>query len=235
MATLLSICQDAAAEIGLPVPASVASNQDTAIVKLFRYAKKEGRELSKRGYWQVLRSEQTFTSLAQETQTSMIPTDFDRFVNGTFWNRTAKRPLVGPVTPQEWQTIKSWSSSPMQDTFTMRGSDILINPVPPAGQTFAFEYMSKNYCTDSGGTPKAEWTLDTDIPLLPEELFILGVRWRFLQGEGFDFQSVLATYEGQVKQALIGDTPKRTLNMSGNNDFGGRMPGVVVPEGYWNV
>jgi hypothetical protein len=233
--TLLTICADAADEIGITRPSSITGSQEPTDQKLFRYAKKEGRELLKRGYWQGVRQEQTFTTLAQETQTAMIPADFDRFVNETFWNRTRRRPLLGPVTPQQWQNLKAWTSSPVQDTFIIRGSDVLIDPAPPAGETLAFEYISSYYCTDSGGTPISVWTADTDLPRLPEELFILGIKWRFLEGEGLPFENALANYEAQVRQALTGDTAKRTVNMAARSPYGSPRPGIVVPEGDWSV
>jgi hypothetical protein len=233
--TLLSICQDAADEIGIARPTAIVGSQQPEVQKLLRYAKKEGKEIIKRGYWQGIRKEQTFTSLAQETQTSMIPSDFDRFVNGTFWNRTRRRPLLGPVTPQEWQNLKAWTSSPVQDTFIIRGSSVLINPAPPAGETFAFEYISKNYCESSGGTDQSVWTVDTDLPLLPDELFVLGIKWRYLEGEGLPFENAYANYESQVRQALTGDTAKRTVNMAARSPYGSPRPGIVVPEGDWSV
>lgn len=233
--TLLQICQSAADEVGIMRPDAVIGSQAPEVQKLLRYAVKEGREVIKRGYWQGLRSEQTFTSLAQESQTNMIPTDFDRFVNETFWNRSRRRPLLGPVTPQQWQNIKAWTTSPVQDTFIVRGSNILISPVPAAGQTFAFEYISKNYCQSSGGTAQSVWTADTDTPRLPDEIFVLGVTWRYKQSEGLPFENDLGAYEGQIKQYLTSDTAKRTISMSQSQVGMNGRPGVVVPEGDWSI
>lgn len=232
--TLLSLLQDAADEIGIRRPAAVVSSADTEVQKLLRYAKKEGLELPKRGEWQELRTPSTFTSLATETQTGMVPSDLARFVNETFWNRSARRRLFGPLNSQDWQTLKAMSSSPIVDTFTFYGSNILIQPVPTAGETYAFEYISSKYCQSSGGTAQTVWTADDDTARIPEEVFTLGVIWRFLAGEGLPYQQAQATYEKQIAQYLTGNKPKRTVDMTGGGDYG-RAPGIYVPEGYWNI
>lgn len=231
--TLLTIVQDAASEIGLPRPSVVVGNNDVNVLRLLRYAKREGKEILKRGDWQNLRAESTFTSLAQETQTAMVASDLDHFVNETFWNRTRKRPLFGPKTPQEWQTIKGAVSSVAVDTFTYRGTAILINPVPAAGQTFAYEYISNKYCQSSGGTAQAVWTADTDTARLPEELFTLGVIWRFKKGRGQPFEAEFQEYNFQIGVALMHDQPRIALNMAGEGRGWG--PGIGVPEGSWNL
>lgn len=232
--TLLSLTQDAADEIGIRRPTSVIGSSDPEVQKLLRYAKKEGKELPKRGEWQELRTPSTFTSVATETQTGMVPTDLARFVNETFWNRSARRMLFGPLNSQQWQTLKAMSSSPIVDTFTYYGNNILIQPVPAAGQTYAFDYITRNYCADAGGTPLAVWTADTDVGRIPEEIFTLGIVWRFLQGEGLPFQTAQATYETQIRQYLTGNKPKRTVNMATGGEWN-RYPGIYVPEGYWNI
>jgi hypothetical protein len=233
--SLLTIIQDAAKEMKLGVPASVIGNPDVEVVDMLRFAQRLGRELPLRGEWQTLRTPSTFTSLAQEEQTGMVPTDLARFINETFWNRSRKRPLQGPMDAQQWQTIKSWTTSPTQDTFTVYGSNIHINPVPPAGETFAFEYITNQFCRSAGGVAQASWLADTDTARIPEELFTLGIVSLYLRSEwqpgAVDAE---ARFEKQVRQYLTSDGPKRTVSMAGGSEYG-RYPGIVVPEGYWMV
>ena len=143
--SFLTIIQNAAlVTIGTDV--STTYSQTPEVKELVYYAKQEGRELVKRGDWRVLRKEMTYTTLGQEEQTSFIPSDCDHFVSDTIWNRTRRLPIWGPVTPQEWQNIKAWTTSPIKDTVYIRGSSALVAPVLPAGQTIAAEYITKNYC-----------------------------------------------------------------------------------------
>ena len=231
--SLLTICIDAADQIGLRRPASVIGNPDPEVQQLLNYAQLEGKELPTRGEWQGLRTPALFTSLASEVQTGMIPTDFARFINETFWNRSRRRPLMGPVTPQQWQNIQAWTTSPLQDTFTVYGGDIYVTPAPPAGETFAFEYVSNNFCKSATNTPQSSWLADTDVARIPEELFSTGIAWRFLEQAGQPrYQALQAKYETRIRQLLTNDQPRRTISLSQSPEYG-RYPGIVVPEGYW--
>lgn len=231
--TLLSIIQGACDRSGLSRPPAVVSSTDQQVRELLALANEEGLQLSRRHDWQKLTKEATFTSVATETQTAMVPSDLDRFVNGTFWNRSQRRQFVGPLSPQEWQQIKAMTTGPIPENFRFRGSNILIQPVPTAGETFAFEYVSTQWCESSGGTDQSEWAADTDVALLPERLFVLGVTWRFKQLKGLPFTEDLAMYDGQVNQAILRDRPMRVLNMaSASRD---RRPGIFVPDGDWNL
>ena len=141
--TLLTTLQDVAVKIGIDRPSSVIGSTDTTVKELLSFAQEEGKSLSKANDWQILIKEQTFTTTATETQASAIPSDFDRFVNETFWNRSKYRTLTGPLTPQEWQAVKASTISPVTDCFRYRGGSLLIAPTPTAGETMAFEYVSK--------------------------------------------------------------------------------------------
>ena len=229
--SLLTIGQDAADQLGIVRPSTVYGNAAVEVRKLLRYANQAGRHLCKLD-WQELRTEKTFTSLAAETQTAMVATDLDHFVDETFWNRTSKRPLYGPKTPQEWQTIKATVTSGVVDSFTYRGTDILVNPTPTAGHTFAYEYISTKFCESSGGTPAAAWAADTDVARISEELFTLEIVWRYKHGEGLPYQDDFNVCE-EFKKKLFGqDTMRRTISMTGDGMRTG--PGVIVPEGSWS-
>lgn len=234
--SLLSIIQDAAREIGLPKPTTAFGNIDENIAQLVRLSNKEGNELVLKNDWQALQKEQTFTSLAQETQTAMIPSDFGHFINETFYNRTRKRTLAGPLTPQEWQVQKSLTSTVVIDAFRQRGNNILVVPVPPAGDTFAFEYVSKYWVdTDDDGIGEASaWAADTDVSLLDEELVTQGVIWRYKMARGFDYAEDFRTYEMTFQRLKGDDGGRRTLDL-GRSHMVRRPVAPQVPEGSWNL
>jgi hypothetical protein len=232
--TLLTIAQDAADQVGIVRPSVVYGNSAVEVRKLLRYANQAGRHLCKLD-WQELRTEQTFTSLAAETQTAMVPSDLDHFIDETFWNRTRKRPLYGPKTPQEWQAIKGSVTSAVVDSFAYRGTDILINPTPTAGHTFAFEYISTKFCQSAGGVAAVAWAADDDTARISEELFTLEIVWRYKHGEGLPYQDDFNVCE-EFKKKLFGqDSPRRTLGMAADRMAWPGTPGVMVPEGSWSV
>jgi hypothetical protein len=100
--TLLTICQDAAKEIGIPSPSTLIGSTDTTNIQLTAAANREGKNLVSGYDWQVLIKEELHTTLAAESQGALttIATDFLRFSNDTMWNRTTDRKYYGQVMQQ---------------------------------------------------------------------------------------------------------------------------------------
>ena len=233
--SLLTIVQSACRRIGQPVPNVVATATDATVSQLFEMANEEGVELSKAGDWRVLRQEKVFLTLAQENQTNMIPTDLGYWIDETFWNRSSRRPIYGPISSQQWQAWKAFDTFPVMDVFYFRGQDILVQPVPPAGETYAFEYSSSLWCQSAGAVGQSEWMADTDTGILDERLMKLGLLWRFKQARGLAFDDDKATYDAQVQQALAQDSPRSTHSFADAADWRRLRPGIVIPEGSWPV
>lgn len=215
--TLLSICQDAADEIGIQQPSSIISNADPDAQKLLRLANKVGKRLMKGYAWQVLRKEQTFTSVATETQTSILPSDFDRFVSETFWNRTDKVLLSGPIHATEWQSLKALNySDETRPKFVHRGSSVLVIPTMSAGKTLAFEYVSQNWCQSSGGTGQTAWAADTDTGVLDEELLTLALIVAHLATEGLPLDQPLNDFNKYCDRMIKNDQPDGNILVAGD-------------------
>lgn len=233
--------QSAARLIGIPSPSTVIGNTDPQVAELLACAQDEGFDLSRRGTWQVLMTVKQFSAVATAVsgtnyaiQTGAVPNDYDRFVQETFWNRTRKRPLYGPVTPQEWENLVAWTSSPVVDTFRFVGSNIWIIPAPTAGDDMAYEYISQNWCQDASGSGLSQWEADDDTGVLDERIMALGIVWRFKQKKGLPFQADYDKWDARARQALVQDQPQRTINF-GDAYSTGRRPGIAVPEGSWDV
>jgi hypothetical protein len=234
--SLLTIVQNAARRLGITAPSVVISSSDQNVIKLLGLSNQGGRELARRANWQALTKEKTFTSLAQESQTGAIPADFDRVVNDTLFNRTRKRKVLGPLTPQQWQLQKSVVASVVTDSFRIRGNAILILPSPSAGDTYAYEYLSSYWVdTDQDGTGDATaWAADDDTSLVDEELLTLDLVWRFLKANGLDYAEAFNTFEAQAQQIVARDGAKTLISLAGDYDGDrARYPGVQ--EGSWSL
>lgn len=228
--TLLTLVQGAALKIGVDRPNTVIGNQALEVMELLELANEEGKELVRRGDWQVLRKGLSFTSIAGETQTGMVPNDYDHMISGTIWNATKHRKIDGVVSPQIWQQIKSSNVGTIYDTLYMRGGDFLLSPTPAGGDVITGEYVSKNFCRSAGGTAQAEWLADDDAGILPEQIMKLGLVVRYKMQKGLDATADLAHYETQVTLALGMDKPARKLNFASGDAAGF---GLIVPEtGY---
>ena len=232
--TLLTLAQAACDIIGMPRPTSVMAGADQTARTMLSLAQREGRALARRWTWTALRKQQTFTTVAQTVQTGAVPSDFDRMVSETFWNRTDQLRVVGPVTPEEWQGLVASVALPIESAFQMRAGQIELYPVPTAGETYAYEYVSSQWCQSAGGTGQSAWAADTDTGLLDEELTTLGLVWRFKQSRGLDYAEDMTTYEEQVLQAMARDGTRRTARLAREIDYGAaHYP--MVPEGNWAV
>lgn len=231
--TLLTIVQSACDRLSLPRTTVVATATDQTVRNLLALAQEEGQELAAFGPWQVLRKEHTFSTVAAELQVSSLPTDLGAFVNDTCWNRTKTRPMAGPVSPQDWQRLKALTSSPVVDTFTIRGNAFRIIPTPAASETIAYEYVSSQWCESAGGADQSAWAADTDTGILSERLMSLGLIWRYKKSRGMSWDIDYAQYEYERNQALAQDSLKPVLDMAGGGGWRPGPPGITTPEGSW--
>lgn len=220
--SLLTICRAAADEIGIDRPAIVAASAQPEAQKLYRYANKVGNALMKAYAWAPLRAEQTFTSISQEIQTNALPDDFDRFLPETFWNRSKRELLVGPVTEVEWQSRKAQAITQFdRPRFIHRGSDILVTPTLAFGDSMAFAYVKNTWAQSSAGAAQTKFLADDDTTVLDEELITYGVIFEFLSGDGQPAQIPLAQYRDRLKQLTKSDRPASGV-LSAGDIFGRR-------------
>ena len=213
--SLLSIIRDVSGRLSLPQPTVVAASTDKQVIQLMALANEEGKSLASRTRWQALNEEQTFVTVAATIQPTALPADFDRFIDNSFFNRSTRRPMTGPISPRQWQWLKAQPAySTAYLMFRERTGQFLIIPTPAAGQTIAYEYVSKNWAKSGAGAPQASFLADTDTSFLDEELIGLGVRWRFLRAKGLDYAEEMSTYEEQVEQAVARDGGATALSIS---------------------
>ena len=233
--SMLTIIQNAQKRMGLDVATSVAGNSDDTAVKLLALLNQAGEELAQEYPWQALQREATFTTVAAETQGAMetLAPGWLYIVNQTIWNRSLRRPVFGALTEQDWQLLKSSSVQGPFQQFRIMGGNLMFIPAPPAGQTCAFEYITKLWATDSTGvTGKSAFDDDADVALLDEQLLTLSLIWRFKQSNGLDFAPELQMYNLRLGNAEARDAGKQALDLDGRPRV--LMPGVMVPQGNWN-
>ncbi len=235
--SVLTTIQYVCGRTNVPVPSSVLGTVDTQVQQMLRLFEEEGTDLSKRGDWQGLTNEATLVSLATEDQgalTSIATNGFRYIKNECFWDRTNKLPILGPLSDQQWQTLKAVTITGPRYSYRIRGGHLLINPVPTAGYTWAFEYISKNWLLGIDGTTYKQYaTLDTDTILLPEDLVLMGLRWRWKKEKGLDYAEDFETYEEQVKNELGRDGAKKKLSM--DQTVQDPRPGIFVPMMSWDL
>ena len=217
MRNLLTLVQTAAAEIGFPAPPTVVSNTDDTAVQMLALANREGKELSTRtgglGGWHQLTQTQTITTVSGQIAYDE-PANLSYYVNQSGWDNDKRIELMGPLSAQTWQFLKhSLLGTGYGTKFRVIDGQINLDPAPGDGQTFTFEYYSNQWCQSAAGVPQSVFTSDTDTPLLPDDLFILGIKWRFLRAKRLDFAFELDEYKNAVDREMSRASQSRVLSL----------------------
>ena len=177
------------------------------------------------------------TTLTFAKDTYPEATDFDRFINGTAWDRTNRWALLGPDSPQ----LDEYHRSGIVTTGPRRHFRQVGNLVagtyrlwpPPAIQDtpfqIAWEYISLNWVRVHGSSTLASsFANDDDMPILDSQAIILGTKWRFLEAKGIPTAaSMQVEYRDYVSQLIARDGGAPTLNMGRRFE-----PYLLSP---WNV
>ena len=222
----------------LPVPATVIGSSDQQVLQVKALLEEEGIDLTKRIASQATTFEASITTLAVEDQgaiTAYATNGFSFIKNRTIWDRSSRLPIVGPLDGEDWQMLKAVVSTGPRYQYRLRGNHLLINPIPTAGLSWYFEYGSKNWILGADGTTyKQFFTLDTDTLLFPEDLVLMGLRWRWKKEKGLEYAEDFRTYEMQLKDFAGRDGSKRTLKMDmPQRQWSG--PGIYIPSGSWKI
>lgn len=201
---------------GLPIDTIVASVDSSSQVTLNNAASQTGA-----GTFQFGQSDYA------------LPSDFERPIDNTFWDRSRFWAMRGPLSPQQWQLYKSSviGNASIQRRYRFRqisgtpGSMRLsIDPVPlDNGSALVFEYVSNAWCQSAVFALQTAWAADTDLGVLSEYLLRLGIRYRILRRLGMSYAEELDEYERQCDKAVAHDggapildlTPTQQLSLLG--------------------
>jgi len=161
-----------------------------------------------------------------------VPADYARLENDTIFNKSNRWAVLGPKSPQEWQWIKSSyvTAGPMM-RFRIMGNALTLWPMPSTVLTIGYEYVSKNWALSAGGVGQPSLLLNTDTSLLPDNLLILGCKYRFLDAKELsssaafeEFNRELIKFKGQNAGAdklnLAPRAADRLLTTSNSPDSG---------------
>lgn len=238
--SLLTICQDAADEIGIAAPSSVIGNTEPDVQKLFRMVRKVNQRLTNRIQWNSLRRQREYTLIGQSEQTDIFPTDLQRMIPETFWNVTQQFNIAGPKTPVEWQSLRAQQyDNDVSSKYTIQGRRLFMIPNPRAGDKSEFEFQSNEIVVSETGTPQTEWLSNTDLPVIDGELLTYGVIYMFQKSEGLEyldsyneFMDYLQIAIGNSRQAEDVMVAADFFNWTRGRHFDGQ-PYAGATRGWW--
>lgn len=234
--SMLTLIQSFCRRTNISVPSTVLGSTDAQVLQVLALLEEECDDLAQRGDWQQLTYEATHTTLAAESQgdiNTIATNGFDRIKPNTFWDRTLSLPVY-VIDGTDWQQSKANNISGPYTQVRLRGDTLIAIPTPTAGSTWAFEYISKNWAVDSGGTSyDSEFNADSDEILLPNKIVKMGLRWRWKKEKGFDYDEDFQTYERMIEKALGSNNMRRNINLDERPTM--PQPKIYTPDGGWNL
>lgn len=216
--SLLSMVQQAVAELGLPSPSFLVGNTDNSAVQLLALANRSGEEIAAQagswGGWPQLRKEYTVT-ISGGIDNYAFPTDIQYLIPSTGWSRSYRWQLLGPLEAQEWQVLKSGISPTGPRTrYRIMAGKIYFDPVPSAAQDIAFEYYSNAWCQSQANVPQTAFAADNDTFILPDNLLVLSMKWRVLRAKGLDYTQEKDDFDAALERALSRAGSSRSLPLN---------------------
>lgn len=234
--SLLTICQQAADEIGIARPSAVASSTDQTVRQLMTLASRSGKLLAGRRDWTALQTVRTFTTTAAENQgavKTLLP-GYRKLIGETGWDASRRFKIQGPMSPVEYERRKIAAETGTSFSLRILNGNLLLFPAPTDTTTqISIEYVSDYWATKADGTsPSDKFAMDTDVSVLDEDLITLELVWRFKRAKGFAYGDEQAEAEQQIVEAMADDGGRRSHNLAGGSDGGAKVP--QIPEGWWN-
>ena len=170
----------------------------------------------------TLAQEATTTGTAVSLTFSQIlfapPSDFDRQIDRTHWDKSKHWEMLGPNTPQQREWLRSgYISTGPRIRYSYMGGYFMIWPPLGSEETLAFEYVSKywvNATTPTLLTPtKQSFTVDTDTCIFPDALMRALIKLKYFEVKGFDTTAYYRDYTQQRDLAKANDAGSPTLSM----------------------
>lgn len=214
--SLKEICERALEEIGsFNVPTTIVDNDDDTAKQCLAFARKVGEELVRDYDWQELSKTATVTT-TQGVSAYDLESDYERLAPDTMWNADDFRFMRGHTSKRQWAMITNSQVDPgLTYYWRLKGGQIQLEPAAESAFDFTYEYLSNIYCKSSGGTDREDgWVADTDVPKLPSDLFIYGIRFYFLKANNLPYGDAEAEYDGIIQSRQGKNVPSPAVDMS---------------------
>jgi hypothetical protein len=157
----------------------------------------------------------TNISLAFGKDTYPMPADYDHMIPQTQWDRGFRWQLLGPMSPQEWQVLKSGlSPTGPRRRYRLMGGNFVVDPVPYDTNTLVFEYYCNSWVQSAAGAAQHAWAADTDFFVLDDDALVLGLIWRFRRAKGLDYDEEKDAWEQRIELVKARQAGARTLPLN---------------------
>ena len=157
-----------------------------------------------------------------------MPTDYDRQIDRTHWDKSRHWEMLGPETAQQWEWLLSgYISTGPRIRYRIFGDFFQIWPMVQNHEMLGFEYISNAWALDTNGVAQTSFLADTDTCVFPDRLMVLALKKKLWEIKGFDTSAITRDYEMQLSIAKANDAGSATLSMAP------RISNILI--GYENI
>ncbi|MDO8707028.1 MAG: hypothetical protein Q7J84_19035 [Sulfuricaulis sp.] len=147
------------------------------------------------------------------------PSDFDRQIDRTHWDKSKHWEMLGPSTPQQREWLRSgYISTGPRIRYSYMGGYFMIWPPLGTTESLSFEYVSKYWVLATAPTlltpTKQSFTVDTDTCIFPDALMRALIKLKYFEVKGFDTTAYYRDYTQQRDMAKANDGGSQTLSMN---------------------
>ena len=147
------------------------------------------------------------------------PSDFDRQIDRTHWDKSKHWEMLGPSTPQQREWLRSgYISTGPRVRYSYMGGYFMIWPPLGTDETLSYEYVSKYWVNATAPTlltpTKQSFTVDTDTCIFPDSLMRALIKLKYFEVKGFDTTAFYRDYVMQRDLAKANDAGSMTLSMN---------------------
>jgi hypothetical protein len=194
-----------------------------------------GEDIWAQTNWQACSREALWTSLAGADQgalDTLFPEDMAHIIPQTFWDKTARQPMFGPVSDYNWQTEQAYSSASPSYYFRVAGGRLWTQASMPAGHSLSLLYKSKRWIT-SAGVGKTTFVTDDDTCVFSDALMKKGLRAFWLRVKQMPHRYEFEAYDIAKAQEAASNTVAPIIYLDGTPNAA--SPGIIIPRGNWIV
>lgn len=146
-----------------------------------------------------------------------MPTDYDRQINRTHYDKSKRWEMLGPETAQQWQFLKSsYISTGPRVRYRIMGGYFQTWPILTTDEYLGYEYVSNAWASSATGTPQASLIADGDTCIFPDRLMVLGLKRKYFEIKGFDTTAFERDYQMELNIAKANDAGAPNLSLAPN-------------------
>lgn len=243
--TALSIIQAVRKRLNIPNITTLVGLTDPDELQMLDLLYSVCEELRQARCWTQLKRKHTFTTVDGQTN-YQAPADFYSPLPLTWWNTDETQRLNGPESDSDFGE-RIYGAEPANINFSFRmfghGGDptdsttgiIELSPTPSSAIDCAFEYISRTFILPSTyafpASPKETVTADTDLVVFDDDLVKLGLKARWLEEAGGDWQGTYAEFKSRIDKAA--NRHKGSYLGSFSRRRGG--PNLKIPYKSWDI